>query len=192
MNKVKRIFVDVETSGLSSYRDQLLQIAAIIDVDGDQKDDISMLIEPEVDIPQRIYNLIGKTPEDFEKDSIPSKEAWIVFKQFMAPYVDNFEPTDKLFLYAYNSPFDVGFLRAWWKKFRDNYFGSYFWVPDICVMRLAMDALAKERHTLPNFRLGTVAGHIGLLDESMKLHDAMTDVVLARDIYYATRGGYSG
>ena len=65
----------------------------------------------------------------------------------------------------------------------DKYFGSYFWSNSIDVMVLATLRLLGVRPTMENFKLMTVAKTVGVQIDESKLHDAMYDIYLTREIY---------
>lgn len=106
------------------------------------------------------------------------------FKQLMGRFIDQYDSKDKFHLYAYNSPFDTQHLRELWKEHNDKYFGSWFYTPDICIMRMAAEVLIEDRNKMPNFKLETVVKHLGIkVQEGGDLHDAMIDIELTREIY---------
>jgi DNA polymerase-3 subunit epsilon len=102
--------------------------------------------------------------------------------------VDKYDKHDKMHLYGYNVKFDDDFLRAWFKKLGDDYYGSWFWVPAKCVIVFAAEYLTEERNTMGKFRQGDVALKLGIDYNESELHDAMYDVRICRDIYYKVTG----
>ena len=65
----------------------------------------------------------------------------------------------------------------------DMFFGSFFFFPPIDVMNTAIFNCIRQRHLLPNFKLGTIAKHLGM-DMVGDLHDAMVDIRLTADIFF--------
>lgn len=103
----------------------------------------------------------------------------------LSAHVDRYDRVDKFYLIAYNSPFDSAFLRRWFEKNGDNFFGSYFLFPDICVMRMFVLSALDQGFRLPNFKLPTVAHHFGITDTSSdNWHEALFDVEVTRQIFY--------
>jgi DNA polymerase-3 subunit epsilon len=102
-----------------------------------------------------------------------------VFKKFMAMLdgtVDKFNKKDKLFMAAYNAKFDERMLRNWFAQNGERYFGSYFFNGAVDVMALAANHLRNQRHEMENFKLETVALHLGVADASTEWHDAAYDI----------------
>jgi len=50
-------------------------------------------------------------------------------------------------------------------------------------MCLASNYLRAERHTMPNFKLMTVAKHLKIEVDESRLHDALYDIHLTKMIY---------
>ena len=84
---------------------------------------------------------------------------------------------------AYNAQFDSEFMREWWKKADDPYFGSLFWNPPICVMQAAAWFVQRVRGALPNFQLGTVCESAGVGWDESKAHNAEYDIQKTHELY---------
>lgn len=182
--QVKKCFIDTETTGLDSSKHGLVQVAGVIDIGGVVVEEFDFMMRPPADklFETRALEVIGKDMAVIDGYK-PSKENFKMFKNILTQYVDQFNPKDKFFFIAYNAPFDVGFIRQWFLDNGDKYYGSMFWTPAIDVMSQAGDALMFERHKLKDFKLGTVTNHLNI-KPSGKLHDAMTDIDLTRNLYY--------
>jgi DNA polymerase III subunit epsilon len=114
-------------------------------------------------------------------------EAPAVFAQLLAllnRYVDKFNKKDKFFFVGFNSTFDDDFLRRFWEKNGDAYYGSWFWWPSIDVAVLAANKLGDARAEMPNFKLTTVAEYMAIKAEG-SAHDAGYDIELTRKLYEA-------
>ena len=100
-------------------------------------------------------------------------------------YVDPYDSKDKFTFVAYNASFDYGFVRQWFVDHNDKYFGSFFHKYPIDVPTFVMEHLTRtgEIYKISNLKLETVAEFYGCTPEG-KLHDARTDIILARDVYY--------
>ena len=87
---------------------------------------------------------------------------------------------------GYFSEFDAQILRNWFKKNRDDFFGSYFWHPWIDVAQLAAYVYQEDRDIFPNFRLGTIAYAMALVNdkEDKILHNALIDAKITRQMYW--------
>ena len=96
---------------------------------------------------------------------------------------DKFDKHAKFHIVAYNARFDYDFLRAWWERLGADYFGSFFWFPPLDVMSLAAPRLLSVRHTLPNFKLHTVARAFDIDVDDSALHDADYDLELTAQLF---------
>lgn len=181
---MKIAYIDTETTGLDPKRCGIHHIGGIIEIDGARVDSFDWHVQPFPDdhIEKEAMDVSGVTPAIVTTYAQPVA----VYKSLtttLAKYVNKFDKQDKFHFVAYNAGFDSDFMRAWFQKNGDSYYGSWFWTPHICVMTLAGAALMKERHKLPNFKLATVAAHFGVTVDQTQTHDAGYDVALARAIY---------
>ena len=102
----------------------------------------------------------------------------------LGKYVDKFNKKDKFHLVGYNNAsFDNQFFRAFFTQNNDVYFGSWFWADSLDVMVLAANHLRKERARLVDFKLKTVAAHLGIEVDESRLHDAEYDIDLTYQIF---------
>lgn len=174
----KQIFIDVETTGLDPKLHGLVQVSGAVVIDGRLKQSFDYLMcpPPEKTFEVRALEVIGMDMNEiktFEK----SDKAYSHFHSMLRKYVNKFDAKDKFHFIAYNSSFDVSFIRQWFLDNLDKYYGSMFWTPDLCVMRKAGFFLQNERSKLKNFRLETVCEYLKLKSTG-KLHNAMVDVEL--------------
>jgi DNA polymerase III subunit epsilon len=179
----KLLFIDTETTGLFAPGAGLVQVAGIVEIDGEEVEQFNLWCRP---FPGDLLNkealqIIGKTRDELVALPDPA-DTFREFLDVLDRHIDRFDKNDKYFLVAYNAPFDADHLRAWFKKCGENFFGAYFWTPPLCVMNLAGVALRPARETLPNFKLATVAEAMGVTADG-DLHDAMTDVRLSAGIW---------
>ena len=94
----------------------------------------------------------------------------------MGKYIEKFDRNDKFHFIAYNANFDDNFMRSFFKKNNDNYYGSWFYWPPLDVANLAGAYLANSRSKMINFKLMTVANFLGFEADSGKAHDALYDI----------------
>lgn len=184
----KLLFYDLETTGLLVGKHTIHQVAGILEIDGREVDkfDIRVRPDPEFDIDQDALHACNVTEEQIMAYR-PAQVGWNELVKRLEKHCRKFDKLDKITLVGYNNVgFDNKMLRAWW---RDKYFGSFFWGNSLDVMVLATQHLLHERANMMNFKLGTVADHLGLLPEGVMLHDAMVDVEITRRIYLGINGG---
>lgn len=185
---IKEVFIDVETTGTNHRENGIIQIAGSVcfsneDNSLEEKETFNFNLAPfDTDkIEDKALQVNGVTREQLATYPEPH-EVYGQFVQLVSKYCDKFNREDKMFFIGYNARFDYDFMRSWFEKCGDKYFGSFFFFPPIDVMNLAIVDLIKTRHLLPNFKLGTVADHYGITTEGA-LHDADVDIELTKRIF---------
>lgn len=182
-----KLFLDTETIGINPACNALIQVAGILFKDDSKIDEFNFHCRPfqqdiilEKDL--EFHEKLGLTKEQifsFEDPKITHGK----FVNFLSKYVDKFNKKDKMFFVGYNARFDYDFLREWFNKNGDNYFGSWFWNPPIDIMTLSADFLDYERPSMDNFKQLTVADKLGIRVNESSLHDALYDIGLSVKIY---------
>lgn len=183
---------DVETTGLKHWRHGVHQISFMIfDSDNSVLSSADYKVKPHpreaVDI--EALSISGVTEKDLEGYS-DREQVHQNIVGTLEKYVDRYDSSDKMFLMGYNSAgFDNDFLRAFFTRCGDEYFGSWFWADELDVRVLAANHFKDERHNMENFKLATVAEKCGIEVQEDRLHDAMYDLVLTKKIYdHVTNG----
>lgn len=188
---MKIIYLDTETGGPDPNTCALLQLSAAIEIDWQITNKLNYYIKPYPNDPPITEEATAKhgiTAEIIQKneDGI-FQEPNVIFdslKQSLAEHVDPYNKQDKFFMIGYNIlTFDDIVLRRFFKNNNDNYYGSWFWYPPVDVMAVCADVLMSRRISMPNFRLDTVAQYMGVNVEQNKLHNAMYDVKITREIF---------
>jgi DNA polymerase III subunit epsilon len=177
---MKLFFCDVETSGVEPKQNAILQISGIISCDnlGEQ---FTLRIKPfEGDVIEK--EAIEVNMLDPTKGMEP-KEAHRELVKILGRYVDKFKRSDKFFFIGYNASFDNQFLREFFNKANDKYFGSWFFNPALDVMSLALSKLMSKRFAMENFKLPTVAKALGIEFDLDKAHGAEYDVQKTKEMF---------
>ena len=134
-----------------------------------------------------------KKMRDFAKEhGIDFYEGEGVCHQVMLEkYVSKYDKTDKFYLCGFNiGPFDNQFLRAWFLRCGEKWFGSYFWSNYLDCIVLATPYLVDKRSQMKDFKQSSVAEALGVKVEAEKLHDAFYDIELSHQIYDKVCGKY--
>ena len=187
---MKKFFCDIEMTGTDYSKHGIVQIAGIIVIDGVEKERFNFSIQPFSSdvIDQEALTVNGVAAESlFAAPRLTPHQAYHELITVLSRYVDKFNKRDKFFFIGYNARFDVDFLRAFFEKCLDKYFGSWFWFPPIDVMNMAALDLINVRPKLENFKLGTVAVVFDLKADG-DLHDAFTDIKLTMDMFNLLEG----
>lgn len=189
MLRIKKIYWDVETGGLNSSKDPILQFAAIVEINDIEVERVNWFILPDsgwetcakeaLEI-NNMENIYKENPSKF----ISQRQFYKDLIKFLSNYINKFDTKDKFYMVGYNShAFDAQFLRTLFTKNGNKFFGSYFWNPNIDVMLIAMGACIGQRDKLPNFKLGTVAKSLGIELDEERLHNGIYDVEVTRDMF---------
>lgn len=182
---MKLFFIDTETTGLDPQKNGIIQIGGIIEIDGKEKEHINLLVRPFSDdiIDEKALEVNKTTKEKIANFPSP-REVYQNLTKTMLKYISKYDRSDKFHFIGYKSCFDDDFLRAWFKKNGDDYFGSYFFYPPIDVMNMAAIHFIETRSNFANFKLMTVAQAIGIEIDEDKAHDAMYDIEITKKLFY--------
>lgn len=157
----KALIFDFETTGLSAYNDQIIEIGALslnlVDGRFQIQDELSCLVKTSKPLPPKITEITNITDQMLAKEGITEEEA---YKQLKKMY-----DKDTL-LIAYNIQFDLGFLKALFRKFEN---------PSFVILNDILDIMAvyKDRHKYPH-RLENAVETYGV--EMKSTHRALDDV----------------
>jgi len=180
---IKKIFLDVETTSLIKERTGLWQLGGIIDCGKRQREfSFKCDIFDEDDVNPDTMKMHNLTIKDLAKLPDPT-EVFEEFQALLASYVDRFDKQDKFYFINFGAEFDSEVVRQWFLKNGDEFYGSWFWHPPIDIMPLAMQDLIGKRHELKNFRLDSVCRYYGIEVDDEKIHDALYDAIIARELY---------
>lgn len=156
---------DLETTGLSAYRDEIIEIGAIKYIDGQEVDNFVSFVRPQKDIPPNITVLTGINNRMVEE----------------APMISEILPSFLSFvgespLIAHNASFDIGFL-----QYAIERCGS------MASIRYAdsLEMARKKFRGLEDYKLGTIAWHLGSSTDG--LHRALADCKVVCDIVLADK-----
>ena len=190
---VKLCYIDTETTGLDAKRHGIIQLAAIMEIDGEEVSTFSEKMCPASSCAAdpSALEISGNTIEMI-KAYRSEAEVYRDFVAWLGQHVSKFDKFDKAFFCGYKSPFDIEFVRALFSRNCDNYFGSWLWSGSVDVMGAALWSLRDRRHDLPNFKLGTVADFVlgdraKDLSAETGLHDALTDIRVTYEIHRRIR-----
>ncbi len=133
---------DLETTGLSSKTDRIIEIGAVLMRDGKELDRFQTFVDPERKLDKKIVELTGIS-DDMLVGAPKIQQALPQFLEFVGDRV----------LVAHNSDFDTGFIRAACQELGLSY--TY----------TAVDTLILSQNMLPHlskFKLDIVAGALSL------------------------------
>ena len=180
---MKLAYIDIETGGLTPDSSPILQLAGLIEVD-DKSEEFNFYIKPfpkdKVEAAALAVNKLNPSEAKFEEPGVVYNK----FIKLLGKYVNKFDKSDKLFFIGYNShQFDMPFIRKFFEKNGDRYFGSWFHYPSIDVMIMAACKLIGCRHQMPDFKLSTVARQLGISLEDANFHAGEYDIAVTKEMY---------
>ena len=196
----KLIFIDVETTGTDPERHGLTQVSGCIQIGSDVVESFDYYVRPyprdiiepkalEVTGIDRRQLLPADHPEFIAVEGQDFQDPHFIYARMMVmlgKYVDQYKKNDKFHFVGYNAhSFDMPFLRRFWDKNNDQYFGSWFWYPCLDVMLVWAQILQQKRAELANFKLSTVARYCGIEVDDTRLHDSQYDIELTRKLWLA-------
>lgn len=187
---IKKIFLDLETTGTEPRLHSIHQISGLVEIDEVIIEEFNYFTQPH---PKARYEpaalrIAGKTEEEM-KAYPPMKEVHKSFTTMLSKYVDKYDPKDKAFIVGFNNrAFDDFFIRAWFEHCGDEFFGSWFYPDTLDVMPLACEYLLTRRTDMSSFKLKRVAIELGIEVIKEELHNASYDVELTRQIYRIVTG----
>jgi DNA polymerase-3 subunit epsilon len=182
--KKKILYFDCETTGTDARRHGIIQIAAIAEIDGEVVGYFDRKVRPFPDDEIEPTALEVNNINMGEIKSYPDPHfIYKEFINFLSCYIDRYDRSDKFQMVAYNGRFDDDFLRAWFDKLNNRYYGSWFSFPTIDPTNLLATLMIGRRHKLENFKLATVAQYLGVDVKDESLHDSVYDVQLLRQVF---------
>jgi len=181
MTPIKTLWFDTETTGLDPRKHDIIQLAAIVEIDGEieaKKVWKCRPFNPESADPKAL-EIHGFTLEDLAKE-MPPASMHFEFVSLMKQFVDPYKREDKFYPAGFNIKFDMDFLLNLFLNCDDNYFGS--WFNGYTLDAYPLYAALKARGIIEpeNLRLETLAKMAGV---KIKAHDALSDILASREIY---------
>lgn len=187
---LKILWLDVETTGLNAKENDIVQVAGILDIDTIPATEFNYYVQPHdwTIISQDALDVNGITIDELRTFEPPE----IVHRRITSElntYLDRYDKNDKAFIGGQNPSFDRDFLKEWFIKNDDKYFGSWFdyHIIDLCAFSVAfhikgiVDLMDPETGKI-SVRLGNVAKAFQLVQKEP--HDALDDIRLTREIFY--------
>lgn len=192
---MKVLWIDTETTGLDSERHGIIQLAAMVEIDGEVVDEREWRVRPTgKSYDPKALEVNGITPAEIAEYPT-TQEVKLDVESWFERYIERFDRSDKFTVGAYNAEFDMRFLSAWsrieigeGRFLKDSYWpGSWIRTgkyidPLRVVPVLEYWGVIPE---LPNHKLTTMAEHFGASVEGA--HDAMVDIRLTRAVLAAIR-----
>lgn len=177
---MKVLYFDTETTGLDAAKNDVIQIAGAVEIDGEVKEEFCFFCQPHNwnTVEQSALDIQGRTIEDL-KTFGPARKMHGDLIRIFEKYVDRFNKLDKFMPAGQNVRFDIDFMYQFFKKCGDPYFFS--WISPIPLDLLPLTTALKFKGIIKpeNLKLGTIAAEFGLKFEA---HDALEDIRVTRQL----------
>lgn len=180
----KVCWIDCETGGLDPTKHDIVQLAGIVEIDGEIKETFELRMRPSN--PERLtaeaLAVTKQTTAEVMAHPLSQAEGYRAFVSVLAKYVDRFNRADKMVWAGQNPRFDIDFVRALFTVNGDKYFGSWFWgtAIDLGGFALALQLMGLMPQTI-NHKLGTICE---ALQVPLDAHKALDDVQATRTAFY--------
>lgn len=154
------IVLDLETTGISAYRDRITEIAAVKLHQGQIVDEFHTMVNPGYPIPRHITRITGIT-DDMVQDAPSIDQVLPHLKEFLGSHI----------IVAHNAGFDFNFLRYNFLMHQDHKLENR----TLCTLKLANRLL-----DIPKRRLSDCCEYFEVTNE--QAHRAMSDVLATTQV----------
>lgn len=177
----KIFWFDTETTGLNPQRNCLVQLAYLIEIDGEIKDEGNLLSSPFPTsvIDKKALDIHGRTEEEIKAYPSPLN----IHKDLcdtLSTYINKYDKTDKFIPAGYFTHFDTDMLRSFFKNCGDNYYGSWFASVSLDVSSFVAHEIVKNGLKFENHKLETICRHFKI---DLQAHDALSDIKATRELF---------
>ena len=166
LNKAKYVFLDLETTGLSSHYDGITEFGAVKFEGGMKKETLDILINPEMKIPPKVVEKTGIT-DAMVKNAPKFNRVVDKILSFL----------DDAVLVTHNASFDISFLNEALKKIGYKPLNNP-----------VIDTLELSRYIFKNasrHNLGALARNLDVAYDKSSAHRAEYDASVLADVWFA-------
>ena len=182
----KVLWLDVETTGLDCKKHGLREVGFIIEIDGVEVDKGVFKINPftyttkDVEIDDYALEISKVSIEDLESYDRVS----YCFKELMkklVKYVNVNDKNDCFVIAGYNTAFDIGFIKEWFKEMglQDSY-RDLFHYKSLDVFSLVFVLRHLGLNSAENDKLETMCNYFGI---GIEAHNALSDIEATKKLY---------
>lgn len=175
----KKIYVDLETTGLDVEKHGICQISGIVEVGLEvvEEFDFSVKLYPLDEISADAIAINGYTAD---RAGVSPSEAYRSVIDVFSRYIDRYNKLDKFLWVGQNPSFDYTFLDKFFKKNRNDYLYAYIHYRKIDLITISAFLAEAGVIKIDSCKLADVAK---ALEIPLQAHNALNDVRAVRDIY---------
>ncbi len=177
---MKILYLDCETTGLNPVLNNIIQVAGMIEIDGEVKEEFDFKCQPfsYANISAEAIKINGISIEEMKTYPEPKgvqKKVEIIFDK----YIDKYNKLDKFIPAGHKIGFDVDFLTAFFKKAGNSYCRSYIDYHELDNVPLLMTLQIIGKAHFDSFKLENVSKQWGI---EIASHNALSDMRAARKV----------
>ena len=179
MSKV--CWIDTETTGLMAHKNDIVNLAIIIEVDKKVVVEKEFFMQPfsYENIETKALAINGLTLEKIKAFPKP-QEVFKELKELLRRYVSPYDRQDKFSPAGHNVHFDTDFLKQFWKKNGDTFYGSFFNYRTIDTLQLLYLMDGRGHISLKSYKLVDVCKYFNITHEGQ--HTALGDIRATREL----------
>lgn len=180
---MKLLWLDTETTGLNKEKCDIIQLAGIVIIDGEEKERFNFHCQP-INYENIEQNAMDKTGMTIEKlKTFPTaQETYRKFKELLCKYIDQYDKNDKFFIAGHNVKFDLEFVQSFFDKMGDKYCMSFFRHFTVDLMSFCTILHTAGLINLNSWKLEDIATYLNIPFDT-NLHDALVDIDLTRKCF---------
>lgn len=180
---MKLLWIDTETTGLNKEKCDIIQVSGIVIIDGIEKERFNLRCQPVnwENIEPVSFEKTGMSIEKLKELPMP-QELYENLIKILDKYIDRYNKDDKFYLAGHNVQFDLEFLKNFFLKMGDKYFGSYFYYKTVDLMYFATLLHVAGLINLTSWKLSDIANYLQIQTDD-NLHDAEYDIDLTRKCF---------
>lgn len=178
---MKILYFDTETTGTDPNKHEIVQFAAIVEIDGVVVDEINLRCQPTNwdAISDDALAITGLTVDMLRTFPTPNETA-VELESFFETHINKFDKKDKLYPAGHNVNFDIQFLQKFWKQHISAYgTGAYQNWRCLDSRVLANFVICYQGLSVEDVKLETLCKHFGI---ELDAHDALNDIRATRDV----------
>jgi DNA polymerase III alpha subunit (gram-positive type) len=179
--KNKIFYFDVEATGLYPSKHDIIQLGAIIEIEGEVIETLNYNIQPTnwTTIDDKALQVVGVSNEALKTYMEPSAVVHKLITTFDR-YIDKYDSSDKFIPVGHNVEFDLNFLYKLFTSQNYKYLGSYInRSRALCTLCISRYESYISNSYPPDFKLETLSKFYKLKVDG-DFHDAFTDILVTR------------